>query len=169
MEQGFYTSKDFLPLVAKASKPGTEKWFAQNFYLLPPKFCFSFCCSMFFSSSSVLHVLEIFRKTFINSVPWHNAWISENVSYKAFLKRSKKQSKKMPTMSCYTRLFRLTLIEWIAMAMDSLTDISVYKYVIFLRHACLSERHISSDVQHKYAHVRDGLINLYVHVLGVET
>lgn len=51
------------------------------------------------------------------------------------MKRCKIASKRMPTMSCCTRLFRFALIEWLAMAMDRLSDISVYRYVIFFRHA----------------------------------
>lgn len=39
MAQGFYTSKDFLPLVAVASKPGSYFQFAPPQFILYPSSC----------------------------------------------------------------------------------------------------------------------------------
>lgn len=104
MEQGFYTSKDFLPLVAKASKlgkKGTEKkgllkTFTYYLHHAPVL-------------QSTLHEASFLCRASLKPLAWQNVQISENThGTKRLWKGPRYWVMECQLRSCYTRPFSLT-------------------------------------------------------------
>lgn len=152
VEQGFYTSKDFLPLVAKASKPGKEPQEAVCWRHLPITSITPLSCKVHYMRLfSVPHDLEILGSAFKISVAWQNACITENMcSIKRLWKGPRCWAKECQLWAAIQDYSRLASIEWLAMAMGSFIDISVYKSDIFERHAlAICACHSSKSVMHQ--------------------